>query len=105
MEFIWSHIATALSSITIVLLGYLINKGGQRDEKFDAILVKMNRFMTLEECKEERKNCPACIKITEIKKERMRVWDKHEEEDKDFEHIFFRHSHTALPEDSVVRVK
>lgn len=101
----WSHIASGLGAITVVLIGYLIYQGNLRDSKTDKLILILNTFVTKDECSAKRQDCTNSFRLNEIGKERRLIWDKHDDIDKDFKSDFYRHSHTELTDHSVVKIK
>lgn len=100
----WSHVASGLSSITIILIGYQIHRTSKQETKLDGIIGKVPLLVTCAECRELREHCPNCKKLMEVKETRKEAWNKHEINEKDFKDEFYHHSHTELTDKSVVKI-
>lgn len=101
----WSHVASGLSGIIVILIGYLIKRGGKQDDKLDSVLEKMSTLVTYSDCRSERQSCPVGLSTNEIKQDRRIVWNKSDQDIKEFKDLFYNHSHTELSPSSVVKIK
>jgi len=101
----WEYIATAMGTITILLIGYQINRQGKQEDKLDDHIKSMNKVLTTklstldcdkirEDCAEHRKAAyeDSTVKaLDDLGKKNERFWD-----------VINLHSHTGLTMDSVI---
>ena len=97
----WDHVASAFGAITMLLLGYMIKRQGNTEDKIDGHITESNKELndkvSFGKCKDFRDECERLKHHAvecDVSATKKRVEQVQENLDV--------HSHTGIPPDSVV---